>query len=512
MSAAATNPLAEVQAELAEFVHDPLGFVMVAYPWGEGELANEAGPRQHQVRLLRQLSEHLQNPETRFKPFRKAVSSGHGIGKTAEISWLTHWGLSTFEDTKVILMAGTGDQLKTKTQPEVAKWFRLGANADLFEVNVQSIKVREEGHVETWRADFTTWSQENPQASAGAHNKGKRLIIIYEEAAGIPDIIWKTQVGALTDADTEIIWIAISQCTRSDGYFYEAVFGNQTHRWNPEIIDSRTVEGVNLSEIEEEVAIYGEDSDHVRVRYRGMHPLAGGGKFIDLKMVEEARYRQLPTFNDDPLIAGVDLSWGGSDDTVIRFRRGLDARSIAPIKIKGVNTRNPVAVRERLADVLRTKYDGEPVAMMFLDNSGVGGNAGAILAGLHALGLENVMGINFGDQAIKDKFYVLRRDEMWGGMKDWLRDGGCIDEDPDLKADVQKPILMSDREQRVKLEPKDVMKKRLAKDGLDSTSPDDADALALTFALPVVRRKPLNVDPPNVSAAVRAGGDGGWMG
>jgi hypothetical protein len=95
--------------------------------------------------------------------------------------------LSTFEDTKVIIMAGTGDQLKTKTQPEVSKWFRLGANSELFEVNVTSIKVREEGHETTWRADFTTWSEENPQASAGAHNKGKRLVIVYDEASRNPE-------------------------------------------------------------------------------------------------------------------------------------------------------------------------------------------------------------------------------------------------------------------------------------------------------------------------------------
>jgi hypothetical protein len=78
---------------------------------------------------------------------------------------------------------------------------------------------------------------------------------------------------------------------------------------------------------------------------------------------------------------------------------------------------------------------------------------------------------------------------MWGKMKDWLRNGGAIDPDKDLAADLQKPILMSDREQRIKLEPKDVMKKRLAKMGLNSASPDDADALALTFAMPVIAKK-----------------------
>ncbi len=121
------------------------------------------------------------------------------------------------------------------------------------------------------------------------------------------------------------------------------------------------------------------------------------------------------------------------------------------------------------------------------------------------------MGVNFGDQAIHDQFYALRRDEMWGRMKDWLRDGGAIDQDKDLAADLQKPILIKDIKQRIKLEPKDDMKKRLAKMGLDSSSPDDADALALTFAMPVVKRQVISAQFPTVSASERLG-DGGWMG
>ncbi len=494
---AASSVLREVQRELADYVWDPLGFVEVAYPWGKGELANEKGPRTHQRRFLQQLGEHLQNPQTRHKPFRKAVSSGHGIGKSAELAWIIHWGLSTFEDTKVVVMAGTGDQLKTKTQPEVAKWFRLAANTDMFEVNVQSIKVKEAKHELIWRADFNTWSEENPQASAGAHNKGKRLIIIYDEAAPIPDVIWGLQTGALTDADTEIIWIAFSQCMRSEGFFFEATHGTQRDRWRGEAIDSRIVEGVNREEIEEDIKLRGIDSDHVRVRWLGLYPLAGEGKFIDLGLVRAAQERKPLAFSDDALVVGVDLSWGGDDDTVARFRRGSDARSIPPVKIRGEKTRNPTVVREALADILRSKYDGQAVAMMFLDNSGVGGNAGAILAGLVALGFKNVMGINFGDAAIKSQFYALRRDEMWGAMKDWLRESGAIDADRDLATDLQKPTLIKDSENRIKLESKPDMKKRLAKMGLDSSSPDDADALALTFAMPVAPRKPKpSPEPP----------------
>lgn len=510
MNVTANSELAIVQQELAEFGDDPLGFVMCAYPWGQGELVGEAGPRAHQRRFLQQVGEHLRNPATRHQPFRKAVSSGHGIGKSTELVWIAHWGMSTFEDCKVLIMAGTGDQLRTKTQPELSKWFRLGANAEMFEVNVTSVKVLQAGHESTWRVDFNTFSEENPQASAGAHNKGKRLIICYDEASGIPDVIWDKQKGALTDEGTEIIWLAFSQCSRSDGMFFEATHGSQRNRWNAEVIDSREVEGINIAEINADIEIYGIDSDQVRVPWLGLFPLAGEGKFIDLAMVKAAQSRPASSFDDDPLLCGVDLSWGGSDDTVGRFRCGMDARSIPPMRIRGELTRNPTVVREKLVDILDSTYNGRKVAMMFLDNSGVGGNAGAIIAGLRALGFgDRVMGINFGDQAIKSQFYALRRDEMWGGMKNFLRDGGAIDSDKGLAADLQKPVLMQDRENRIKLEPKEVMKKRLAKMGLESSSPDDADALALTFAMPVKA-------PQKPKERKRTGGYGssgtGWMG
>jgi hypothetical protein len=98
------------------------------------------------------------------------------------------------------------------------------------------------------------------------------------------------------------------------------------------------------------------------------------------------------------------------------------------------------------------------------------------------------MEINFGQDST-DMKYAYRRDEMWGKLKTWLQEGGAIDTDPGLASDLAKPILVSDRLQRVKLESKENMKKRLARMGADSSSPDDGDALALTFAMPVLPKK-----------------------
>src|SRR6267142_659848 len=85
--------------------------------------------------------------------------------------------------------------------------------------------------------------------------------------------------------------------------------------------------------------------------------------------------------------------------------------------------------------------------------------------------------VKFGAHSPHTK-YAYMRDYMWGEMKEWLRDG-AIDSDAGLAADLAGPCLVSDKQQRVKLEAKELMQKR----GLDS--PDDADALALTFAMPV---------------------------
>lgn len=476
-----------IASDLGQFTHDPLGAVMYGFPWGEeGELAKHPGPRTWQREILEYIGTHLSNPETRHTPCRIAISSGHDIGKTALISFVSWWADTTFEDCRANITANTGGQLTTKTQPELAKWFRLAINADWFEVNVTSIKIKEPGHENNWRIDFVPWSEQNPAASAGLHNKDKRLLIIFDEASEIPQIIFQTAEGVMLDEGTEIIWLAFGNPTRNHGPFYEAVFGEQRHRWKHFVIDSRDVEGTNKQQLKEWEEDYGEDSDFFRVRARGLPPRAASGQYIDQDLIANAQKRPVRSLSDDPLVAGVDFAWGGSDDNVIRFRKGLDARTIPSIKIKGEFTRDPAVMTSKLADVLTKTYNGQKVDMLFFDSAGI---AAPVEARLRALGFKNIMVVNFGADSVHPRFAYMR-DYMWGQLHDWLAEG-AIDKDPGLAADLAKPILVSDKLQRIKLEPKDMMKKRLSKMGVESTSPDDGDALALTFAMPVSPRKPV---------------------
>lgn len=495
---------------LIELQHDPLGAVLYGFPWGEGELANYSGPREWQGEVLDYIGRWFSNSlagedrkrfgaETRDKVCRIAISSGQGPGKTTLGVFVGWWGNSTFLDSMVRVTANTDRQLTTVMQPEYSRWYRRALNSADWQVHTQAIKAADERHEDTWRLDLMPWSADNPQAFAGKHNAGRRMIFIFEEASEISDEIFRVANGALTDENTEKLFLIISNPTRNTGYFYEAVFGHQRDRWKSWVIDSRDVEGCNVDEINGWLSECegNDDADYFRVRARGLFPKGAAGQYIDLDTIRKAQDRPARALPDDPLIAGTDFAWGGADDNVVRFRKGLDARSIPPIKVKGEFTRDPAVMVGKLADVLSATYNGEKIAMMFVDSAGI---AGPVVARLRALGFTNVTEINFGAHS-PDTHYAYFRDFMWGKSKQWLVDGGAIDKDPGLAADLAKPMLVSDPKQRVKLESKEVMRARLKKLGIESSSPDDGDALALTFAMPVAPAKPKpQTRKPHVSA------------
>jgi hypothetical protein len=56
--------------------------------------------------------------------------------------------------------------------------------------------------------------REQVEAFAGLHNQGRRILVVFDEASAIPDLIWETTEGALTDEQTEILWLVCGNPTR----------------------------------------------------------------------------------------------------------------------------------------------------------------------------------------------------------------------------------------------------------------------------------------------------------
>ncbi|MEY2875316.1 MAG: hypothetical protein RLZZ373_2687, partial [Pseudomonadota bacterium] len=235
-------------------------------------------------------------------------------------------------------------------------------------------------------------------------------------------------------------------------------------------IDSRTVEGTNLAYLDELVETHGEDSDIVRVRVRGMFPAQSVMQFISSEAVETAQTRQLSALDPgSPMILGVDIARFGDDQSVIRGRKGRDGRVIPPIKWRGMDT---VFSAGKVAEAI-DRYKPEAV---FIDGGGVGGGVVDVLKSQNF----RITEINFGSEAKESRKYANKRAEMWGAMRDWL-DIGTIDADPELRDDLIGPEYHFDTASRILLEKKEDMKRR----GI--ASPDNGDALALTFAAPVQR-------------------------
>lgn len=472
--AALTRADIQLAEDIGQFVHDPLGYVMYAFPWRQPgtPLAKKDGPRAWQVRVLKDIGARLAaGAATTGDVIKEAVASGHGVGKSALVSWLIKWAMDTFQDTRGVATANTQTQLLTKTWPELAKWHRMSLTKSWFNLTATAYISTLPGHEKTWRFDAVPWSVTNTEAFAGLHNEGKRLLLIFDEASAILDKVWEVAEGALTDEGTEIIWCVFGNPTRNHGRFWSCFHGTDKGSWNAIQVDSRTVPGINLVQIQKWVKEYGEDSDFVRVRVRGVFPRAGSLQFIANDDVAAAMRRPAYGYEEDGRVMGVDVARHGDDQSVICFRQG---RKVFPFK--RMRIANTMQLASRVAEAMQ---EFEP-DMVFVDATGMGWG---VVDRLHQMGFKNVVGVQVGEKAHDESRYRKLRDELWGRMRDAIQDGASLPEDPELEADLTIPEYGFDDRQRYVLESKDDMKAR------GVASPDSADALAVSYFAPVAKTR-----------------------
>lgn len=463
------DPEQELVDYAAACEHDPQSWAAFAWDWGEGVLAGKQ-VRQWQRDVNDMIGAHLKDPGTRYHPLQIAIASGHGIGKSAQMGMLANWAMSCFSNCKIVVTANTGDQLTTKTCPEITKWFKSSITAHWFDYSTMSIKARDKKERDNWRIDFNTWSEHNTEAFAGLHNEGNIILLLMDEASNIADVIWEVAEGALTDERTIIIWIAFGNPTRNTGRFREC-FRRYRAYWKTRQIDSRTVEGTNKAFLQQMIEKYGEDSDTAKVRVRGMFPSSSSNQFIATDIVDRARQVHLRAaqYAFAPKIIGVDPSWTGEDEFVIYFRQGLYSKLLATYE----KNDNDVIMAQH---ILRFEQELEADAVFIDAGSGTG---------LYSLGQtwdRNWRLVWFAEKS-SDPGCLNKRMEIWKRGRQWLMDGGSIDPDDEvLYQDLIGPELKPRDDGKLQLEGKQDMKKR----GIPS--PNRADALFLTFAQPVVAK------------------------
>ena len=501
-----------------DFYLSPLKFALYAYPWGEGELKRMNGPRKWQRDVMLEIESYL---EEKLKQgldvadvgdyYRHAVASGRGPGKSALVGMLAHWFMSTRIGGSTWVAANGEPQLRTKTFPEIAKWVARGINSEFFELNAMSIQPKTwfknyiespEGLGKSTRYYYISgqlWSEENPDAFAGAHNMDGEFSV-FDEASGIPSPIWTVQEGVFTENIVDRFWLAFSNPRSNKGSFFECFHKNR-ELWRTTQIDSRSVEGISKTTYDNIIQQWGEDSNEARVEVYGQFPNVGDEQFIGTGVVGEAISRDKYYDDAAPLVIGVDVARFGADKTCIVVRRGRDLVSVS--KYSGLDTMQVVG------KVIEAMERWQP-DMTVIDEGGLGSGVVDRLAEQRY----KVRGVNFGWKA-NSVAYANKRAEMWGTMREWLKMASIGSTSPNasqensyLKAELCGPEYKVTSNGAIQLESKDSMKKR------GVASPDVADALALTFAYPVANKATSKVLKDRVlshTTGYSQANSGSWM-
>jgi phage terminase large subunit len=333
-------------------------------------------------------------------------------------------------------------------------------------------------HPNTWWFSKRTWPKSgDPQAQAntlaGFHEDN--VLLVLDESGGIPASVMATAEGALANADMSDPnqFAKIFQAgnpTHLEGPLYDAC-NTHRHLWTVVEISSdpddpdRTPR-VSKQWAQQQIDMYGRDNPWVLVNVFGRFPPASINTLLGPDEVRDAMNRGLKEedFSWAQKRIGVDVARFGDDRTVLFPRQGLWAGE--PVVMRNART-TAIAARVMMA---KRKWGSE---VEFVDDTGHWGHG--VIDNLIVAGVSAVPVI-FSDPAL-DPAYYNRRAEMWLNMAEWVKNGGALPDIPELVAELATPTYTF-RGGKIILEDKDQIKSRLGR------SPDLADALALTFALP----------------------------
>lgn len=473
-----STPMDELMDGLARFANDPLGFVMWAFPWGEPgtPLEDMDGPEEWQRRQLDRIGHRLREGGAEGAVIEEDVSAGHGVGKSAQVAWMILFSIATHADTRGVVTANTDAQLRTKTWAELTKWYSMFIARQLFTLTATAIYIADDPVREkAWRIDQVPWSKDKPESFAGMHNQGKRILVIFDEASAIDDIIWEVTEGALTDAKTQIMWLRYGNPTRTAGAFFKRC--TQPKRSTYSRVDSREVRFSNKAQIAAWVEDYGDDSDFVRVRVKGQFPRAGYSNFISPELVQKARRTNrvsLTEYGPYPKIIAVDPARFGDDSTVITLRQGRKVHFQMELK-----SFDGFDIASRLEQIVREEGRVHCIAY---DAIGNGAELDGVLKRAPWARALTLIPVQWGQPAKDDKQYFNQRSECWGTMRDWL-ETGVIPDDDELGEQLSSLDYGYDVKMRIQLQSKKDLKKAGGK------SPDKGDSLALSFVPELIDRK-----------------------
>ena len=357
-------------------------------------------------------------------------------------------------------------------QAKAIAWARLKSKIEplrrtsVIEINEGELSVRFKHN----GAIIRLFGGDNPDAMRGLRLDG----IVMDEVAQLKNELWTDIVQpALSDRLGWSIFIGTpSGINLFSELYYKAIDEDGWTASRYTVFDTDSLHPDEVTRLKRDMS----ETSFAR-EYLCDFSAQGDDQLIALADTEDAAKR---TYQQDhvklsPVVLGIDPARFGDDRSVVFRRQGRQA--FKPVVYRGIDN---MELATRVANLIE-QYDPDAV---FCD----AGAGSGVIDRLRQLSYD-VIEIPFGGKAMKPDQYINRRSEMWWLMKQWVEEGGAIPNDIALKQELATPIYWYDNVGRRVLESKDQIKKRLQGAG----SPDLADALALTFALPVAKKVPEDI-------------------
>lgn len=296
-----------------------------------------------------------------------------------------------------------------------------------------------------------------------------------EEAEKVSADSWNILVPTFRKEDSEI-WITFNPHLMTDATYQRFVVDPPSsavvqqvnwrdNPWFPKVLDEERRE---MEKSDPELYL------HV---WEGQCLQVGDNQLIGMEEAYAAAKRKYEPadYMFAPKVLGVDVAREGRDRSVIFFRQGLVSKILGVYQ--GMNN------MDLAGNVVVAINEHKPDAV-FIDL----GRGEGVVDRLRQLG-HSVIGINFGGTPMNPR-YSNKRAEMWCTTAEWVKERGQIPDNPDLIADLCAPTYdFSDKSDKISITSKAKLK------ALGHRSPDVAEGLVLTFALPVVAKDPLTLMP-----------------
>jgi phage terminase large subunit len=441
-----------------------------AEPWAFVRQVLKAEPDAWQDELLHALI------ESGFRRF--ALKACKGPGKSTLLAWCMWWFIVCYPDAKIVACSITGDNLQTGLWAELGKW-RLNSRMLQAAFEFTSELIYERNSRDTWfmvarSIPPTSDPQKQADTLAGVH--ADAVMLVADESGSMKPSVLAAGDAVLANAAEGSGRVAFvlqaGNPTDMKGALYAACTVQRTLWWvkeitaDPDAPDRAT--RVDIRWAREQIAGHPGGRDHpwVKVNVLGEFPPGAWNTLIGVDQASAAARREYgrEVWLREPRIMGIDVARFGDDESVFAYRQGR-----AAFKMKCYRNLDLMGLVGNAANSINR---WRPNAV-FVDVTGLGGG---VVDRLKELGYR-VTPVGFGDKPVSPG-YMNRRSEMWKLMAEWIAHG-AIPNDSELISELPGPTFGYHSDGRLKLEPKEDMKKR------GVASPNRADALALTFAAPV---------------------------